>query len=84
MEDGVGPVEQCDQPFTRTTSEVEHLILSRARSGPGVDVEGGRHQVDTDHPGGRGVAGQESDHPATEEAARTGDDYRAHRPTMPL
>ena len=84
MEDGVGPIERGEQPFTRATSEVEHLILGRGRSGPGVDVEGGRHEVDTDHPDASGGAGQEIDHPATEEAGRTGDDYRAHRPTMPL
>ena len=84
MEDRVRPIERGEQPFTRTTSEVEHLILSRSGSGPGVDIEAGRHEIETDHPGARGVAGQEADHPAPEEARRSGDDYRAHRPTMPL
>ena len=84
MEDGVGPIERGAQPFTRTTREVEHLMLSRSRSGPGLNIKGGRHEVDADHPGARGVTGQETDHPATEEAGRTGDDYCAHRPTMPL
>ena len=40
--------------------------------------------VNSDDPAGRGIGRQKVDDPLTQGARGSGDDYGAHRPTMPL
>ena len=43
-----------------------------------------RHEVDGHHATSQRISGQQIHDPPAKRSRRSGDDYRAHRPTMPV
>jgi hypothetical protein len=83
VEDAVHSIQHGDKAFGWITSEVDDPVFDDAGLGGQADV-GGRNKVDADHAASRAAAGQQADNALANEPRSSGDDYRAHRPTMPL
>jgi hypothetical protein len=84
VDNAVGPIEDRQDPLTGSAYEVEDPVFNRGGSGLSTGTKGGRDDINSDHLGAPAVVDQETHDSTADEAGGSGDDYRAHRPTMPL